>query len=40
MKCDDCVNLLEAYVDGEVGEHESERVFSSNLIIPVSYDEQ
>ena len=26
MKCDDCVNLLEAYVDGEVGEHESERV--------------
>jgi hypothetical protein len=26
MKCDDCVNFLEAYVDGEVGEHESERV--------------
>jgi hypothetical protein len=26
MKCDDCVNLLEAYVDGEVDEHESERV--------------
>jgi len=26
MKCDDCLNLLEAYVDGEVGEHESERV--------------
>jgi len=26
MKCDDCVNLLEAFVDGEVGEHESERV--------------
>jgi Putative zinc-finger len=26
MKCDDCVNLLEAYVDGEVGEHESQRV--------------
>jgi hypothetical protein len=27
MKCDDCVNLLSAYVDGEVGdEHESERV--------------
>lgn len=26
MKCDDCVNLLAAYVDGEVGEHESERV--------------
>lgn len=26
MKCDDCVNLLEAYVDGEVGEHESEPV--------------
>jgi hypothetical protein len=26
MKCDDCVNLLEAYVDGEVGEHESDRV--------------
>ena len=26
MKCDDFLNLLEAYVDGEVGEHESERV--------------
>jgi hypothetical protein len=26
MKCDDCVNLLEAYVDGEVDEHESDRV--------------
>lgn len=26
MKCDDCLNFLEAYVDGEVGEHESERV--------------
>ena len=26
MKCDDCVNLLEAYVDGEVDEHGSERV--------------
>ena len=26
MKCDDCVNLLEAYADGEVGEHEAERV--------------
>ena len=26
MKCDDCLNLLEAYVDGEAGEHESERV--------------
>lgn len=26
MKCDDCLNLLEAYVDGEVDEHESERV--------------
>ncbi len=26
MKCDDCVNLLEAYVDGEVGEQESEQV--------------
>src|SRR5437773_12505195 len=21
MKCDDCLNLLEAYVDGEAGEH-------------------
>jgi anti-sigma factor RsiW len=26
MKCDDCVNLLAAYVDGEVGEQDSERV--------------
>ena len=26
MKCDDCLNLLEAYVDGEVDEHGSERV--------------
>ena len=26
MKCDDCLNLLEAYVDGEVDGHESERV--------------
>lgn len=26
MKCDDCLNFLEAYVDGEVDEHESERV--------------
>lgn len=26
MKCDDCLNLLEAYVDGEVDEHESEQV--------------
>jgi Putative zinc-finger len=26
MKCDDFLNLLEAYVDGEVDEHESERV--------------
>ena len=26
MKCDDCVNLLEAYVDGEVDERESEPV--------------
>lgn len=26
MKCFDCVNLLEAYVDGETGEHEAESV--------------
>jgi len=26
MKCDDCVNLLEAYVDGEVGEQQAESV--------------
>jgi hypothetical protein len=26
MKCDDCLNLLEAYVDGEVDGHDSERV--------------
>lgn len=26
MKCDDCLNLLEAYVDGEVDEHEYARV--------------
>src|SRR5262245_31287832 len=26
MKCDDCVNLLEAYVDGEVGEQQTESV--------------
>ncbi|MGZ8843313.1 MAG: anti-sigma factor family protein [Pyrinomonadaceae bacterium] len=26
MKCDDCLNILEAYVDGEVGEREAESV--------------
>jgi hypothetical protein len=26
MKCDDCLNLLEAYVDGEAGEHDADLV--------------
>ena len=26
MKCDDCLNLLEAYVDGEAGERNAEQV--------------
>src|SRR5689334_16712826 len=26
MKCDDCLNLLEAYLDGEAGERNSEHV--------------
>src|SRR5262249_57522335 len=26
MKCDDCLNLLEAYLDGEASEHDSELV--------------
>ena len=26
MKCDECVNLLEVYLDGEAGERNSEHV--------------
>src|SRR5262252_1738322 len=26
MKCDDCLNLLETYLDGEAGEHDTELV--------------
>src|SRR5689334_8797095 len=26
MKCDDCVNLLETYLDGEAGERESDQI--------------
>lgn len=32
MKCDDCLNLLAEYIDGEVGEHEAEQV-SAHLIM-------
>src|ERR1700730_9276897 len=31
MKCNDCLNLLEEYIDGEVIEHEAEQV-SAHLI--------
>ena len=32
MKCDDCLNLLAEYIDGEVGEHEAEQI-SAHLIM-------
>jgi hypothetical protein len=32
MKCDDCLNLLAEYIDGEVVEHEAEQI-SSHLIM-------
>src|SRR6266851_9458080 len=31
MKCDDCLNLLAEYIDGEVTEHDAERI-SAHLI--------
>jgi hypothetical protein len=35
MKCDDCLNLLTEYIDGEVGEHDADQV-SAHLVTCVN----
>ena len=34
MKCDDCLNLLAEYIDGEVAEHDAERIGAHLITCP------
>ena len=36
MKCDDCLNLLEVYIDAEAGERDTEQVRAHLIVITLA----